>query len=181
MSISSNLKKAVEEHNLADIRGCLWSCILVDPNMTTKFKESLEYVLSNGFTESDLYEADDGEIFDATPTQENFNELSGLLRSNFSEKKLKALKNIGMILYPPKAENSEQTNNNESHENGRNPQQKTNVGPEIGGAVIGATAGAIIGQIAIGKTAAVIGGFVFGGIIGVAIGAILGGSFSKKE
>ena len=46
MSISSNLKKAVEEHNLADIRGCLWSCILVDPNMTTKFKESLEYVIS---------------------------------------------------------------------------------------------------------------------------------------
>ena len=51
MSVSVNLRNAVSEHNIEDIRGVLWACIAVDPNMTGMFKESLEYVLSNGIFE----------------------------------------------------------------------------------------------------------------------------------
>ena len=75
MSVSVNLRNAVSEHNIEDIRGVLWACIAVDPNMTGMFKESLEYVLSNGIFENELFDNDDGESFSTEPTQENFNEL----------------------------------------------------------------------------------------------------------
>ena len=63
MSVSVNLRNAVAEHNIEDIRGSLWACIAVDPNMTGKFKESLDYVLSNGISENELFDNDDGEFF----------------------------------------------------------------------------------------------------------------------
>lgn len=181
MSVSPNLKNAVSEHNLADIRGGLWSCILVDPNMTGKFKESIEYVLVNGISESELYETDDGESFNTNPTQENFNELSGMIRSNFSKKKLDALCNIGRILYPPKSATPDEPRRESSNsDNGSDPQQKsqsTNSGATIGGAVLGAAAGAIIGKIAIGGAIAILGGAV----LGAAVGAIAGTAVSKKN
>ena len=63
------------------------------------FKVSLDYVLSNGISENELYENDDGEIFDLEPTDDNFNKLGGALRTNFSKKKLNDLKKIGTVLY----------------------------------------------------------------------------------
>lgn len=180
MSVSSNLKNAVAEHNLADIRGGLWSCIIVDPNMTEKFRESLEYVLANGISDIELYEADDGEIFGTEPTQENFNELSGMIRSNFSKKKLDALCLIGRVLYPSEILTSEKTRRKSlKSDTGSDPQQKcqtTNSTATIGGAVLGAAAGVLIGKIAIGGAAAILGGLA----IGAAVGATVGTMFSKK-
>ena len=86
MDISENLKRAVAEKNLADVRGALWSCLMMDANMTGLFKQSLEYVLSNGILEAELYEDDDGRI-----------------RVNFSKRKLDALKRIGRVLSPEQA------------------------------------------------------------------------------
>ena len=97
--VSPNLQNAVKEHNIEDIRGSLWSCIAVDPTLTGMFKVSLDYVLSNGISENELYENDDGEIFDLEPTDDNFNKLGGALSTNFSKKKLNDLKKIGTALY----------------------------------------------------------------------------------
>lgn len=104
MSVSENLKKAVEEKNIDDIRGCLWSCIAVDMNMTGRFKESLGYALSNGINEYELFQDDDGTPFKTEASKDNFSELGGLLRVNFSKKKLDALRKMGLSLYPPKME-----------------------------------------------------------------------------
>ena len=98
-TVSQNLQNAVKEHNIEDIRGCLWSCIAIDPTLTGKFKVSLDYVLSNGISENELYENDDGETFDLEPTDDNFSKLGGALRGNFSKKKLNDLKKIGTALY----------------------------------------------------------------------------------
>lgn len=98
-TVSQILQNAVKEHNIEDIRGSLWSCIAIDPTLTGKFKVSLDYVLSNGISENELYENDDGEIFDLEPTSDNFSKLGVALRSNFSKKKLNDLKKIGTALY----------------------------------------------------------------------------------
>lgn len=102
MAVSENLKTAVDTKNLDDVRGSLWSCIIVDLNMTGKFKESFDYVLSHGISESELFVEDDGKEFETEPTRENFNNLSGLFSVNFSKKKYEALKKIGETLNPPK-------------------------------------------------------------------------------
>lgn len=97
--VSQILQNAVKEHNIEDIRGCLWSCIAVDPTLSEFFKVSLDYVLSNGISENELYENDDGETFDLEPTDDNFNKLGGALSTNFSKKKLNDIKKIGTALY----------------------------------------------------------------------------------
>ena len=180
MSVSVNLRNAVAEHNIEDIRGSLWACIAVDPNMTGKFKESLDYVLSNGISENELFDNDDGEFFSVEPNQDNFSKLGGMIRTNFSEKKIEALCKIGRVLYPPKSSNAEEIRReNVSSENGSGPQQNhqtSNTTATIGGVVLGAAAGALIGKIAIGGAAAILGGLV----IGAAVGATVGTMFSKK-
>ena len=103
MDISENLKRAVAEKNLADVRGALWSCLMMDANMTGLFKQSLEYVLSNGILEAELYEDDDGKSFGEEATAANFDELAGRIRVNFSKRKLDALKRIGRVLSPEQA------------------------------------------------------------------------------
>ena len=102
MSISENIKSAVAERNIPHIRDYLWSAIMFDKNMTGSFKESLEYVLANGIARSELFEEDDGEAFDEVCTKENYKTLGGLLRINFSEHKLDALRRMGRILSQPK-------------------------------------------------------------------------------
>lgn len=87
--VPQSIQNAVKEHNIEDIRGSLWACVAVDPTLTEKFKVSLDYVLSNGISENELYENDDGETFDLEPTDDNFNKLGGALSTNFSKKKIK--------------------------------------------------------------------------------------------
>lgn len=180
MSVSSNLINAVAEHNIEDVRGGLWACIAVDPNFISKFKESFDYVLANGITESELFEKDDGETFSTEPTQENFSLLGGMLHSNFSKKKLDSLKEMGRILYPPKEKYVSEEEQDSSSDTEKGPQQReqtANPGATIGGAAIGAAAGAIIGKIAIGGAAAILGGLA----LGAAVGALLGTTISKRN
>lgn len=101
MSISNTIKDAVEKRNLQEIRGELWSCTVVDPSLTRVFQERLKYILSNGISEEDLFEVDDGTGFATEATQENLNALSGLFCANFSKKKYEAYKKMGGFLYPP--------------------------------------------------------------------------------
>lgn len=175
--VDKTFMEEVAGKNIADIRGGLWSCIVVDPTLSGKFQESLDYVLKNGITESDLYEKDNGETFATEPTSENFNKLAGLLRINFSKEKIEALKKIGRTLYP------QSTEEKKSSETGRYPQQERQTNwTAVGiGAFFGAVTGAAIGKIAIGGAAAIIGGAVIAGAAGAAIGKIFSDSQPQKE
>lgn len=116
MSVSKNLEVAVSSRNIQNIRGCLRSCIMVDPSMSKEFAESESYVLSNGIKENELYEIDKGG-FSEEQTEDNMSKLVGLLHLNFSKEKIDALKKIGHALYPPVPEEKK------SPETGRHPQQ----------------------------------------------------------
>lgn len=95
MTISANLESAVKSKNFPEIRNCLWTCLAFDISMTGKFKENLQYVFRNGIQENELFEIDDSILFDENATEENFDKLAGLLRVNFSKRKLDALRKIG--------------------------------------------------------------------------------------
>lgn len=188
MSVSDTLRAAVAEKNLADIRGSLWSCLAVDMNMTGKFKESLDYVLSMGISESELFEADkDVGAYSTEPSEENFSELGGLLRINFSKEKIEALSKVGCALYPPvekKPKATSSTVHQTAQKAGNNApslkgtasgkqtkQQDDAVRYAAGGAVVGAG----VGAVAAAKLGAKIGGILGFGILGFGIfGAIIG-------
>ncbi len=102
MSVTQNLKAAVAGRNMPDIRDCLWSSIPFDKTMTGSFKESLDFVFSNGISRKELFQDDDGEVFETIATEKNFYRLGGLLRINFSERKLEALQQMARTLWPPK-------------------------------------------------------------------------------
>lgn len=104
MSVSNNLREAIQTRNIANIRSCLWACLSVDMNMTGVFKESIHYVLSHGIDADELFEIDDEKPFESSPSMSNFSTLGGMLMVNFSRKKLDALKIMGMSLYPPAPE-----------------------------------------------------------------------------
>lgn len=183
MSVSDNLKNAIAEHNLDDIRGGLWSCIAVDMNMTRRFKESLEYVLANGITESELFEDDDGKPFETEATKDNFSELGGILRVNFSKKKLDALKMMGRTLYPPKITSGE-TKKNQGTSGGASSRERERKSFQSRGANKNsrqiraaqgcAAGGAVVGAFAAAKCGAKIGGIIGGGLIGACVGAAIG-------
>jgi len=101
MSVSNNLREAIQTRNIANIRSCLWACLSVDMNMTGVFKESIHYVLSHGIDADELFEIDDEKPFESSPSMSNFSTLGGMLMVNFSRKKLDALKIMGTALYPP--------------------------------------------------------------------------------
>lgn len=186
MSVSENLKNAVAEHDIDDVRGGLWSCIAVDMNMTGRFKESLEYVLAS-IAESELFEDDDGKPFETEATMDNFSALGGILRVNFSKKKLDALRTMGRALYPPTQsaeepkKNSTESRRRPTREKERKEYEEENSrkitwGPQaIGGtAAGGAIFGTVIGAVAAAKRGAKIGGLIGGGLVGACIGACLG-------
>lgn len=165
MSVSENLKKAVAEKNIDDIRGCLWSCIAVDMNMTGRFKESLDYVCENGISEDELFQPDDGKPFKTEASKDNFSELGGLLRVNFSKKKLDALRKMGLSLYPPKME-SEGPKKNQGTGKKTGSSRAVTAGCAAFGAAGGAFAAARLG--------AKVGGIVGGGLVGACVGAAIG-------
>lgn len=179
MSVSDTLRAAVAEKNLADIRGSLWSCLAVDMNMTGKFKESLDYVLSKGISESELFEADkDVGAYSTEPSEENFSELGGLLRINFSKEKVEALRKIGCTLYPPVEEKPKATsrnNNTPSRVRTASRSQTRRRNDAVQYAAGGAVVGAGVGAVAAAKLGAKIGGILGFGILGFGIfGAIIG-------
>ncbi|MBQ3837623.1 MAG: hypothetical protein II814_10910 [Treponema sp.] len=183
MSVSENLKNAVAEHDIDDVRGGLWSCIAVDMNMTGRFKESLEYALANGIDASELYEEDDGKLFETEASIDNFSKLGGGLRVNFSKKKLDALRTMGRTLYPPTQSAEEPKKNSTESERRTTRARKKNAhegqssykatwGKQtIGGA---ATGGTVIGLFTAAKRGAKIGGVIGGGLVGACIGACVG-------
>ncbi|MBE6424208.1 hypothetical protein [Succinivibrio dextrinosolvens] len=102
MVISQNMIEAVNKKDLDAIRDYLWARIVVDVSMTGSFIDNLTYVLSHGISESELYEDDDGQVLPQTATKDNFAKISGLLKVNFSKKKLDELKKMALVLYPDK-------------------------------------------------------------------------------
>lgn len=195
MSVSENLKLSVAQGNIGDIRIFLCSCIPFDRNMTGSFKESLDYVLSNGISESELFEADkDVGEYSTEPSNENFSELGGLFLINFSKEKLEALRKIGCALYPPEEDKTKKTPSSvrsNSTQSGRKtaPSQtgtvSRNQNKRQEGTVLyaagGAIAGAGVGAVAAVGFGAKIGGILGFGIIGACIGGFIGYTFAKSS
>ena len=192
MSVSENLKSAVAARNIPDIRGGLWSCIAVDMNMTGRFQESLDYVLAHGISEEELYDTDDvSKTFSEEATIENFSKLGGLLRINFSKKKLDALRKMGRILYPPQEETEESKKKRAnrqnkavfagasatSHSTRRFPHSKGEQAVCVAG---GAVAVGGLSAFAAAKFGAKVGGIIgfgiFGAIISAGVGLLLASS-----
>ena len=111
MSISANLELAVKSKNLPEIRNCLSACLPFDMSMTGKFHESLDYVLTHGVQEDELYENDDNALFEEEATNDNFDKIAALLSVNFSKHKLGVLRRIGQKL--SLSSQSDYTNNKE--------------------------------------------------------------------
>ena len=193
MSVSDTLRAAVAEKNLADIRGSLWSCLAVDMNMTGKFKESLDYVLSKGISEDELFEADkDVGAYSTEPSEENFSELGGLLRINFSKEKIEALRKVGCALYPPVEEkpkatsstahqSNRQANNNTPSLSRTAPKRQTSQDDAVRYVAGGAVVGAGVGAVAAAKLGAKIGGILGFGIFGAIIGAGIGYALARNS
>lgn len=180
MAVSENLKTAVDTKNLDDVRGSLWSCIIVDFNMTGKFKESFDYVLSHGISESELFVEDDGKEFETEPTRENFDNLSGLFSVNFSKKKYEALKKIGETLDPPKINSASREQRSPSSGSAASQSRRRSTGSATnktavcaGGAAAGAVAGAVFGKVIFDSAAAIFGGVAVGAVAGFIAGVAL--------
>ena len=181
MSVSDKLKTDVAARNLVAIRDDLWSRIALDPNFTGGFKESWEYCLKNGITETELYQEHDGRDIDLEPTGENFNLLGGQLRTNFSKERLDKMKEIGRKLYPVNEEKAKsQTSANvkgKTEPTGKEPSSDSGeAGLLLAGIAIGAVAGGIIGAAIFGKAVAA----AVGAVIGAAAGGTIGATQSKK-
>ncbi len=176
MSVSEKLIKAVSEKNIIAIRDALWSRITLDPNFTKGFQESWQYCLDNGIRENDLYEAHDGRNLSDEVTNDNFSNLCGQLRTNFSKERLDRIKQIGRILYPVPENTTllSATNkvNQKVYATKRNDNPKSLIIASL--AVGGAFLGGIIGGIIIKKV-------VIGMVAGATLGGMAGIVYSKKQ
>lgn len=172
MSVSNKFKEAVEAKNLSAVRDGLCARIPLDPNLTKGFKESLEYCLSHGISESELYEPHDGRPLSDETSNSNFETLCGQSSTNFSKERVDKIREIGGKLFPPLKEEAETPNGQPMSE-----KKKEDGIQWIAGLAAGAIAGGLLGGLLFKKAAA--------GIIGAAVGAIAGAAaeavFSNKS
>ncbi|MBR2362143.1 MAG: hypothetical protein IKA80_05810 [Spirochaetaceae bacterium] len=100
MSVSETLKEAVSEKNIEKVRDRLWGQIIIDPTLSEDFKEAWDFCLRHGIREDELYQDHDGRDVNLEPTEDNFSLLAGALRTNFSKKRLEAVRKMGGQLHP---------------------------------------------------------------------------------
>ena len=98
MNFDQEFISYVTERNIKEIRDWLWTRIAAGGILSKKFEEELEYCKSKGI----LYESHDGRNVNLQATKENYNELAGQLRTNFSKERLDALRKMENILHPQK-------------------------------------------------------------------------------
>jgi len=168
MSVSANLTKAVSERDMQTIRDCLAACIVVDPNMTRSFPESLRYCREHGISEAELYEYHDGRGLERAETAEAFSALCAELGTNFSSERIEAIRKLGRKLYPATDAPDDEV------PPGRNAERRNSgnlVWPILGFAVAGCVVGGVVGGLLLRKA---ILGAVVGGIAGAAGGAMFG-------
>lgn len=130
---SEEMKKAVKEKDIIDIRGCLIANIFINEDLSGIFKEDLAYCLSNGISENELYESHNGEFLSTEITEKNYKNLHEGLTSNFSKERIEALQKVAAQLYPPKAMPSQ---NNQSHSSAKPQAQNKNLFYIAAGAAI---------------------------------------------
>lgn len=90
------------EKDIVAIRDGLWATMAIDPSYTNNFPVSWKYCLDNGISENEIYEPHDGRPISDEVSDDNFSNLAGQLRTNFSKERLDKMKEIGRKLYPPK-------------------------------------------------------------------------------
>ena len=116
--VTENIKKAVANKDIFNIRSYLVANILGDKSLTGNFKDCFEYCVKNGIPESEIYEPHNGKEISDDITEENYKKLRSGLNSNFSRERVEALKKIAIKLYPPKIDsNNNQGGNNHNTSN----------------------------------------------------------------
>ena len=109
---SNMLKKYMnaEPRDIYDIVGALIGYINADPSFKTNdFDQAIKYVLDNGVTRKELFAEFDPEIeYEPDPTkwnEEYYSFARVYLKDNFSEKRIKHVKEVARKLHPiPKAD-----------------------------------------------------------------------------
>ncbi len=181
MAVTEKLKEAVSSRDFDGIRDALWSRIALDPNFSKGFPESFNYCLEQGILEKDLFEEHDNRPMSDEVSNDNFSELCGELRTNFSKERLEKIKEIGRQLYPveekPKSQTSAQTS--ETH---RTTSSSTKSDSSDSGLLIAVGAGILLGAIGGG----ILGGLLLkkafvGAIAGAAIGVGVGAAVAKNR
>lgn len=164
MSVSEKIKQSVASKDIRAVRDGLWSCIVLDPNLTKSFADCWAYCKDNGISEDELYEKHDNRPMSDEISDENFSQLCGQLSTNFSKERLDKIKEIGRKLYPLEEDKSP-----------RKEESLVDMIQEKKEIICGAVAGAVIGRVAGG----VVGG-VIGGVVGGVVGASIGSAINKK-
>lgn len=96
-----------QPRDMYDIVGALMGYINADPGFKTNdFEEAIQYVLKNGVSESELFEAFDPEYKfeeDSSKWDEDYYSYSQVyLKKNFCKKRISHVKDVAKKLYPGK-------------------------------------------------------------------------------
>jgi hypothetical protein len=101
--INGTLAKVVEDKNIQEIRAVLAAFIVTDQGFSKGIlAEKIQYCISKGILESDLFESFDGGPLNENPvtwTNEYYAEQRTKFRGNFSVERLKHLKRVGQKLF----------------------------------------------------------------------------------
>src|SRR5574344_35803 len=127
MAISKNLKNCVLLHDIDGIRDCLFFATAQDPGFQDDgaFNEALQYCISNGITDEELYQDDNGEELPTEMTQENMAKICGSLGTNFSKRKINAARTMGKILFPEETNKQKESNNSQKTSAPHNTEKRT--------------------------------------------------------
>ena len=99
--VSEQMKQAVNEKNIVEVRDKLWSRIALDPNFSKgHFDENLKYCHEHGISDNNIFEKHDNRPMSDEISNDNFSNLCGQLCTNFSKERLEKIKEIGKKLYP---------------------------------------------------------------------------------
>lgn len=170
MAVSTEFQAAVEAKNTLRVRIMLSNYILKDPSFH-EFDESLQYALPSL---PDLIEPHDGEKLNYDRTAWNKDALDdamAALMDNFSQERIDLIRNMCGVLY------GEQVEKRNREEFIKAAQAKHTEGvsrKQVGTAVAGAGAVAVVGGVLLPSTRLTI-----AGAVGVAVGAYL--IFSDKD
>lgn len=101
MVVTERFQRKIEEKDIVGLRDALFSKLSMDITLCDEgeFAQTLAYILKNGISESDLFEADDGYNIPLEVSEKNLSAICAKMGENFSKEKLTAAKKMAAILF----------------------------------------------------------------------------------
>lgn len=164
MAVSTEFQEAVEAGNILGVRIMLSNYILKDPSFH-EFYESLDYARPSM---PDLIEPHDGEKLNydrSTWNKDALDDAMAALMDNFSQERIDLIRNMCGVIY---GEQVEERNREEFIKAAQAGQAEGVSRKQVGTAVAGAGAVAVLGGVLLSSTQLTI-----AGAVGVAVGAYL--------